>query len=86
MSVSKIVWRLSTVLLLLMFFFNLSLAQENRNNNVEVDTSDYISGALNFNLMIAVLNGMYSEIDRLMRIGADVFVASAWKRACGMSL
>ena len=78
MSINKIVWRLTTVLLLLVFSSNLSIAQENYNGRfyVEIDTSDYIpswfSGALNYNLMIAALNGYPDEIERLIKMGADI--------------
>ena len=80
MSVNRLAWRLTTVLFPLIFFYNLSIAQENGNNNsrnyIEVDTSDYVplwySWAINYNLMIAASKGLADEVDRLVENGANV--------------
>ena len=70
---------LTAVILPLIFFSQLSTAQENRGAGSRIssaDTIEYIPswyrGALDFNLMIAASKGFPGEIDRLTAIGANI--------------
>lgn len=49
---------------------------QNTGNETEIDTSDYIpffyKGALDYNLMIAASRGNVEEVNRLVRLGADI--------------
>jgi ankyrin repeat protein len=66
-----------TYLVLLLFFTTgLAYSQVSEENNVSIDTSDYVSdlyrGAIDYNLMIAASKGYLGEINRLMLKGADI--------------
>ncbi len=69
----KIIGLTSTFL----FFFTIAVCQNNikdtlTNDKVNIDTSDYFPGDLNYNLIIAANNGYTKEVLRLLNKGADI--------------
>jgi ankyrin repeat protein len=75
----KSISRLFLIAVLLQWHF-VSFAQYNEpdsiTNNLPIDTSEYmpeyLSGALDYNLMIASTRGYSSEVNRLISLGADI--------------
>jgi ankyrin repeat protein len=65
-----------TYCILLIFFFvqsrQVCAFYNSPGDSVKIDTSNYIKGDKNTNLQIATYNGYVSEVDRLIKLGADV--------------